>query len=119
MPAPLVAWHPVDPAVLAVNVFQGPIQIFNLPANSTLEIAGRENVRKLAWSPDGTRLASVGDSEELIQTESALEIWDPATGAMVTAYTDGYIFTDCAWNPANNGQILLAGLMMQIWVTAC
>ena len=108
---PILAWSSSNPNVLAVNVFRGPIQIIDISDGSRLEIEARENVIKLTWSPDGTRLASVGVSEGLIQRESAVEVWNPGNGELLAAYADGFVFVDCVWNSQNSDQILITGIM--------
>ncbi|KYK29899.1 MAG: hypothetical protein AYK23_01360 [Candidatus Proteinoplasmatales archaeon SG8-5] len=89
-----VAFNPSGNRI-AVGMDDGTVRIFDTTDYSAHElemshenIAGPGNghvfntpVRRLAWSPDGTRIASGGDDGRLF-------IWDSTTGAIIDAWTE-------------------------------
>ncbi|MCP3164289.1 WD40 repeat domain-containing protein [Myxococcus qinghaiensis] len=71
-----VAWKPGSGAVLAVGLSTGSVAVLDAVTGVTLREwpvqAG--NVRALAWSPDGTRLATATDANKEVH------FWNPTTG---------------------------------------
>src|SRR5690606_24352358 len=64
---------------------------------TTLTLPGHVGgVGSIAWSPDGTRIASSGG-------DSAVRVWDATNGQQVSVFTssDRYV-TAVAWSPDGN-----------------
>jgi WD40 repeat protein len=52
----------------------------------------RKAVNAVAWSPDGTRLATAG-------TDGTAQLWDPITGEQLITLTDTATMSAVAWSP--------------------
>jgi WD40 repeat protein len=73
-----------------------------------------DGIQALAWSPDGTRIASLENI--------SVYIWKPQTGQILASYTptpDGSWMTSLAWSP-NGTRMAVSGFAhdVQIWNTA-
>jgi WD40 repeat protein len=104
-----IEWSPQpDSNLLAVSYGWGRIEIIDADSGeSILQINPGQLVDKLAWSPDGTRLA-VGISKDSARGESSrsiVKIWDAATGELLRSldsYEFMYDVDAIAWNPDGN-----------------
>jgi dipeptidyl aminopeptidase/acylaminoacyl peptidase len=79
----------------------------NVPAwkmEKELRVGHAEGVTRCAWSPDGTRLASVSSEDE-----KGVRVWDVHTGRQVTqlSWEGGYSYW-CVWSP--DGKQLAASM---------
>lgn len=88
-PAAAVAWSP--DGVLAIGGDGGELGVWDSTTgeDGPAVLAHRGRARDLAWSPDGTRLVSVGNDGMVLQRE--------ATGAMLPSYPAGTSLRSVAW----------------------
>ena len=107
-----LAWHP-SIRILAVGFRSGGILIYRFPDSrqEPQQISAHSGpVESLAWSPDGTRLASGG-------ADRMLRVWDPDTGATcltLAGHEQGVAAVD--WSP--DGARILSGspdMTLRIW----
>jgi WD40 repeat protein len=81
---------------------------FRSQSRALLKLHGHKaTIRALAWSPDGTRLAS--GSGQLGANVGELKVWDSVSGQELAAAGDriGYAVTTVAWSP--DGEHLASG----------
>jgi WD40 repeat protein len=105
-----VEWSP-DGDSLALVTGNG-IEVWNAnTGHQRLSYTGHDNggANTVAWSPDGTRLASGGG-------DLTVQVWDSTTGATYCTAQVRQIVYDVAWSPdgtrvvsANNGTLLSIG----------
>ena len=64
-------------------------------------LGNTESVMKIAWHPDGHRLASAS-------SDRSVRVWDPVTGKLMLSFLDHpFPMTTVAWKP--DGKTLAAG----------
>jgi WD40 repeat protein/serine/threonine protein kinase len=71
-----VAFHPLDPAVVASASVDGTIKLWNTRTGNTLRTIPAGGVMSLAFSPDGHLLATVGN-------DKGVNIWDTLSGSLI------------------------------------
>ncbi len=101
-----LAWSP-DDATLAAATWGSPVQLWD-PVSGQLvgELPGHEgSITRLAWSPDGTFLASADNAEA-----STVRLWDVAAGTetAVLGGHDGEI-ANLTWSP-DGSRLISSGL---------
>jgi WD40 repeat protein len=71
----------------------------------------QQQVQMVAWSPDGTKLATATFSNPAL-----FQVWDATTGQQVAAYNGSFSYACClAWSP-DGKEIASAGSeTIQIW----
>jgi WD40 repeat protein len=107
-----VSWSP-DGKRLASSSYDGMVRIWNLVTREeVLTLKGHEERRvnqdeilglqcRLAWSPDGTHLATAG-------LDGTAKVWETASGREVFAFPAGHgMVCSVGWNP--DGSHLAAG----------
>jgi WD40 repeat protein len=81
------------------------------PITTTIIYQGHKGwVMSLAWSPDGTRIASMGD-------DSTIQIWNATTGKLLYTYSGNWTWgAALAWSPDSSRIASTAGNnTVQIW----
>ncbi len=100
----VVKWSP-NGDVIAVGSFGGQVRFFDANTGevlTTLE-ADSYTVHALAWSPDGTYLASNGGYGTV--GDRKLRVWDAENGTLITEFFggimtgDGFYSNALAWSP--------------------
>ena len=67
-------------------------------------------VNAVAWSPDGTRIASGGS-----RPDTTVQVWDAATGSPLLSYTGHTIDVYAvAWSPKSDGQLIASSSEEQV-----
>lgn len=108
-----IAWSPSQQDVIAVNIDRNPVQVLSIAdgqLNTLFELIPEELVRQVAWSPDGSRLATLGETGGGASSLSRVRIWDANTGNLAATYEDYYSLTGIAWNPQSASQLLITGV---------
>src|SRR5262249_54211161 len=118
-------WTAPTPSALTAAATAGPTAGASAP--SPVKNWGYQGdmayVHGLAWSPDGTRLASCGTKPiVLFASNGGVRIWDAATGRRALTYRGHSETVDLwalAWSP--NGRYLASGgtdQVVQVWEAA-
>lgn len=105
--APITAatWNPINDSthrnILAVSDDAGFIEIYDVIANQRLiKIECCAFVSALAWSPDGSLLASGSQIGEYPLAIYAVQVWDPSTGQLqVSPGSSDVPISEVAWSP--------------------
>ncbi|MGI8807606.1 MAG: KGGVGR-motif variant AAA ATPase [Acidimicrobiales bacterium] len=91
-PVHSMGFHPCRAGVLATAT-NGTVRVVDLAAGEVVAELFHSGAGAVAWSPDGTRLASGGD-------DGTVRTWDPATGAEVARFEGhGDWVQAVAWSP--------------------
>src|SRR5262249_20983465 len=108
-----LAWKPGTATFLLTNGTEGEAQFWNTrAARKPTHLVGTQEMRSLAWSPDGTRAAGG-------QANGDVLIWREAGGKLIPTLKEfggPPDVTALAWSP--KGQALAAGRgnhTMQLW----
>lgn len=100
-----------DETFLAVGAASGQIIILNL---GTLKYTSYHHhigpVLALAWSQDGTMLASGG-------ADTTAQVWDPVSGTILHTLPHGGAVNGVAWEPGNTDRLATASAdsKMRVW----
>jgi WD40 repeat protein/serine/threonine protein kinase len=108
-----LAWHPVKDQLIA-STSQGQLTIWDTSSGAILRSwqAHRGDVRTVAWSADGRRLASGGYNDKTVV------IWDGETGAEVLRMqSTGFVHT-VAWIRDGSKLANSGGNQTEIWDTS-
>ncbi len=97
-----VMWSPTQINKLICGDCFGLIQAFTFDNNQLTPrmsfATDMERIRKVAWSPDGTKVASIGLGSLNI---NRIEIWDTNSGTLLTNFNTEASLIDISWNPQN------------------
>jgi WD40 repeat protein len=100
--------------LLAAASISGPIVIFNEAGDVVHRLKGHGfGTAALAWSPDGTVLASAGQ-------DGKVRLWNPETGEEIAALAGGASWVESlAWSPRYEGRPSIlasaAGKSLRFW----
>ncbi len=88
---------------LAIGKEDGRVSLYSLRSQEAPIIYSphTKGIRALAWSPDGTRLASSGK-------DKAVHVFDFATKQLSSSMKNTSVINGLAWDPRNTGRIALA-----------
>lgn len=111
-----LAWSP-DGARIASSHWDGAVCFWTVATNTcdSLIQADPKIAYSLAWSVDGTKLATGG---------SAIRIWDPSTGKLLSAFGENekIIYTDIQWTTPDQPLVTLqandnqqGGTAIRLW----
>lgn len=97
-----VAWQPGGNLV-ALGRWEGFVDVWN-PITEELVMSfrgGQRIIHTIAWSPDGKRLASMGEGYE---GDQMMRVWDVETGEMIAEFEGGLFMNShhanaIAWSP--------------------
>jgi WD40 repeat protein len=95
-----VAWSP-DGQLLACGSLVRGVQVWNMVTRTRCWVGQHHRIRRLAWSPDGTRLAGSGDDGNIC-------LWEASDGTMLGKLQghSGRVIS-VAWSP--DGTRLVSG----------
>ncbi len=111
IPVKDVKWSPGKQKSLAYLLANGDVNVYNLPKDTTIPLSGHTApVTALAWSPDGTRIASGSD-------DTTVQVWDATDGRNVVTYPEHTApVTALAWLPDGTGIASISSdRIMRMW----
>ncbi len=102
-----IDWHPDGNLVAAADVccleIGGVVNVYNIETGSLIQTFAQHTdyISQVAWSPDGTRLASAG-------YDGAIYIWEVATNQSTLFWHGTLRLTTLNWSP-NGSQLAFGG----------
>ena len=96
--------------LLATCSVDGSVRLWDGSTGAEIKVLGKgkQSYNAVAWSPDGSRLAAVGDVEVKEKISTRVVIWDVASGNVALQFEDPHCwFQSLAWAP--DGKCLAAG----------